>query len=358
MVEKLKIGAKTTKAEIANYARELEKELKSSKAAQPITAIAERTKASQTAVVEYVSKLSPGQIVDKIAELKKQTVETFENTEKQSLAQFNEFVKFTDAKNILLTELEELHGIKTSAETLEALSLTIETANAAFEDESTRRLQELEDHIFTTQAAFEASMAEKKASWAKEQTLHEIAVKEWNAELQKTRQREQDNYSYTTGQSRKLEMDAFNAQKATHIAELEAKSNELISSLEAREKAVVERETKMAGLEAQVAGFPDQLKTEIAKRVAIETSSLKKDHENQFALADMAAKGAAKLAEQEINSLKAKVVELSQTNELLATRAAEAVEKVQDIATKAIDGASQAKVIQNTYKDENSKSSK
>ena len=237
----------------------------------------------------------------------------------------------------------------------EAALLTSLRDAVALERKELERLHKLDiaatalDQLLTScqqeKSAFETEMAEARAQWASEQEQRESEQKEFDENLKKQRAREKEDYEYQKALERKKEQDQY--EEATRLAERKNKEKQeaLEKSWQIREAALKEREAELAALKKDVAEFPERLSRETEKAVAEALKALEAKYKQELLVLNKDAAAEKRLAEMKIKSLEETVAKQNAQIENLSQRAEEAKKQVQDIAIKAIEGASGAKAL-------------
>lgn len=184
-----------------------------------------------------------------------------------------------------------------------------------------------------------------KHEWAAELEAHNKAESDRISELTKTRTRDEQDFKYNQAILRKKDQDEWNQLTVQRERDAKAKQELLEKGWNMREEVLKSQEKNLADLQVQVAAFPETLKKEVDKNVAIATSSLKKDLTNQFALD-------RKDLETNLSLSKAEVVSAKTTNATLLDQLArtqlelaKAQEQVTKIAQSALDSASGARAL-------------
>ncbi len=229
-----------------------------------------------------------------------------------------------------LEQLEVLHNLDDiQADTLDTLIQTCEDNSKAFESEFNQRRDTLEHEI-----------RDLKQSWTKEQEEHKRSVKERDEEQQKTSQREAQEYDYTLNLQRSLAQAEYNQAHEERYRQLADAKQTLEEEWAEREKAIAHQEQQFAELKAKVEAFEKE-----------KEAAIKQAKEEGKKTAQALAKIAADLRNKELDGSK-RVYELRiqaleqtiQTNEeriqTLSKQLAAALKQVQDLAVKAIEGAS------------------
>ncbi|MEM9486369.1 MAG: hypothetical protein AAGA83_22050 [Cyanobacteria bacterium P01_F01_bin.116] len=229
-----------------------------------------------------------------------------------------------------LTQLEELHNLdEIQPDTLDTLIQTCQDNSEVFESEFNQRRDRLE-----------TERQQLKQAWAKEQEEHKRFVKERDVEQQKTSQREMQEYEYNLTLQRNLAQTDYDQAQEERYRQLAAAKQTLEDQWAEREKAISLQERQWAELKAKVESFEKEKEAVIqqAKAEGEQTASAQ-------------AKIAADLRNKELDGFK-RVYELRiqaleqtiQTNEeriqTLSKQLAAALKQVQDLAVKAIEGAS------------------
>jgi uncharacterized coiled-coil protein SlyX len=269
--------------------------------------LGERAKAN----VQRVARITPETAIKSLATMKLGFSGVLDDIGNKMTGQLAELKEVTEAIATQKAELEALHGIKVEADTLQDLK---------------------------------GKQDEVRQSWVLEQESHHRNNAQRDADLVTARQREQDSYLYAQRKSQQEQTDKFNANLTVARADFDVVKRDFLASMSLREEALTKREEIVKALEGKHAGLEASHKGDVDKAVAIATNSLKKDLENKFALEKMGYENTKNLQTAEIASLKAQVAGSNFTIDSLNTRLAAAVDKVQDIANKAIEGASKQAV--------------
>ncbi len=241
-------------------------------------------------------------------------------------SRLTELRKEADAQ---IKQITDLHEITVSEDTLKNVIQDYQAKSEAFKEELTQK-----------QEAFEESITAKTAAWTTEKEEHARAVADRDELRKKTTKRGVEEYDYDLSQRRKAEADAYEQQS-------KARDRELADIVQAKEKGWAEREKQVATEEAVRADFkakfeelPQKLEAAIKKAkgegagIASAQSKVK---------ADLLAKdieGERKLFELKAKSLEAAIKERAHQIETLSSQLSTALKQGQDLAIKAIEGAS------------------
>lgn len=288
---------------------------------EPAVIKAKRDRA--VAVIGKASTKTAKDVVESVSTLKLelgQALDTIGNAVTAEIVVLKEVQEAIEAER---ANLENLHGIKAQADSLEALIQAQSEQGAQFEVE----------------------LATERAKWTDEQRAHTRMVQERDVELAKKRKWEQEQFDYETGKKRKNEQDAWDAEliqaRNALAEEVIAKGNEL----QQREDKVAAVEQELIALRGKVAQAEEATKKEVERTVAIATNSLKKDLTNDFNIAKLGLENQLNLKNAELGQKVDRIKELEKANLEISAKYAAASDKVQQIAEKAIEGASRQQTV-------------
>ncbi len=234
-------------------------------------------------------------------------------------------------ENSLREELSSLHGIEVGEGSLDALIKALEDKIASFEEaQNTKRV------------AFEEEQNEKRNGWKKERDERSAQIKERDEQLRKSRKRESDEFKYDLSLSRKLEEEQHNLEQKALQDGLDAEREASAKAIKEREDGLSEREKAAAEARDKVEKLPKELEAAvkrareegaaIARRQSkIKTDMLDKDHE-----------GRRRVYELRISTMETTISKQANQIESLTQQLNAALKQAQDLAVKAIEGASNA----------------
>jgi hypothetical protein len=226
-------------------------------------------------------------------------------------------------------QLEALHGLQAADTNLETLIQAYEASAKTFNEALRQRQDALDQEV--TQA---------KKTWAKEQEDQRRATKERHETFTKTRQRDTKEYTYDLTLQRKLADDEDKQAQKLLYQELEELQQTQAKQLAEREQAIVDRESQFAELKAKVEAFPKDLEATI-KRAKEEGKGIA--NQQAKVKADLLAKeieGSKRTYELRLDSLEETIEDQQTRLQNLAKQLDAALKQVQDLAVKAIEGAS------------------
>ena len=187
--------------------------------------------------------------------------------------------------------------------------------------------------------------AEERAAWDAESKERERADKEFDETLKKQRQREAEDYEYRKALERKKAQDKYDEEVRLREKQNREKQEALAKSWEERESALKAQEEEMRRLEKEVETFPQRLKQEVDRAVAEARRQGAQALEQQLLLANKDAAADKRVAELQVKTHEETIARQAEQIVSLQKQVEEAKRQVQDIAVKAIDGASGAKAL-------------
>lgn len=232
-------------------------------------------------------------------------------------------------------QLETLHGLQVTEGSLEALIEQYGESFTAFNEEFNQLHQTVEQEL-----------AAAKKAWAKEQEEHRRFIKQRNETLNKTCQRDEKEYTYNLTLERKRFKDEYEQEQKQLYQELEELRQTQQKQWVEREKAIADRETRFAELKAKVEALPKEMEAAI-KRAKEEGKGIA-NHQAKIK-ADLVAKdveGNKRTYELRIQSLLDTIHNQEARIQGLSKQLDAALKQVQDLAVKAIEGASNVSSLQ------------
>lgn len=226
-------------------------------------------------------------------------------------------------------QLEELHSLEFAEDSLDNLIQQYEASSKTFVEEVSQRRE-----------AVEQEKLEQKKAWDKEQDDQKRAVKERNELRQQTRQRDTQEYQYDLKQQRQRDVEEYELRKKSLYKDLEEAKQAKEKEWAAREKGIAEREKQF-----------EEAKTKFEAFLKEKEAAIKKGTEEGRGIASYQAKVKADLDGKEVEGQKRiyelRLQSLEQTIQNQEARLASlskqlesALKQVQDLAVKAIEGAS------------------
>lgn len=231
-------------------------------------------------------------------------------------------------------ELSEIYEIQKAASSLSAL---IEAHNL--------KKDEFEADMADRKETLTREIDETRQEWQKEKAQRIAEVKELEAVEAKKRSRDKEEFEYNLQRERQSARDAFEKEKAGFEEEKTRMEREIAQrreiadrELAEREQAIARQEQELADLRAQVAAFPKELETTLAREVKQAVERVKSEAETKLTLAAKESEGERNVYEARIFALESKVKEQSEQVARLTAQTEKAYTQVQDIAVKAVEG--------------------
>ncbi len=276
-------------------------------------------KAGEKAVVEKASTYTVDNIIKGIADLNINLGKALSDLSGKLATEANKLAELQKAIEIQNNRLKELHDMDAAAVSLKALLEAQSERRGAFDAEMAEK-----------RAEFDAEMARKRDEWKRESAAHDLAVSERDAAMKKSREREQEEYAYTLALARKKDADA-SALREKEVADR-------LAALAAREKEFNE-------MKSRAERFPNELADAVKKAEDAARVAALKQAEAEAKLAAKEVEGDKRVSALKIASLEEKIAAQTTQIESLTKQLAAANSQVQDIAVKAIEGASGLKAL-------------
>ncbi len=329
------VGMKSTKQELLDAYNEVLEELEETNKAElkPEKKIEEKKKQE---VVLAVSDVTMEGVAHNIKNLKtdidrnlSQLLERLES-EVKKLADIQAAISIRDA------ELKEIYEIDRSASSLAALIEANNRKNRVFEEELEQKRTNLLGEI-----------EETRRKWDQEKALHAAEAKEQKEQEARQRQREKEEYLYSIQRERQIEKNRLEDEKAQLLSEKQALETEIKAmreaaekELEERRKAIAEKETEFQELRKRSEAFPKELESAVARASKETSDKLKLESDYQASILKQQFAGEKNVLLTRIEALEKSVKDQTEQISKLSRLQEAAYQKVQDVAVKAIEGAS------------------
>ena len=187
---------------------------------------------------------------------------------------------------------------------------------------------------------FEAELEAKKVAWRKEQEDRARTVKEADEAGLRARKREAEEYGYETERRHKADADGLAQTRKLQAAELDASKEQHERSWAERELALAKREQEYAELKARAAAAPKDLEAAVAKAEAEGVGIAKRQAKIAADLQQKTNEGKKRVYELRVAELDSTISKQNEQINELSKQLATALKQAQDLAIKAIDGAS------------------
>src|ERR1039458_1366585 len=283
----------------------------------------EHRKQKESEVRQSVQGLSVDTVVGGISNLGLEVSKSLATLSEQLVQEVNRLATIREAVTLEQNELERLHKIDVAATSIDQLV-----------QDYSRQKDQLEAEIVT-----------QRTAWEDEQKQRERDSKEQEELLRKQRQREAEEYEYRKGLERKKAQDKYDEEIKLLARANKEKQEALEKSWREREVALQAGEEELQRLRKEAAEFPDRLRQESQAVVAEAVRATEQNFEQRIVLLGKDSEGEKRLAELRIKALEETLTRQSAQVAALEKQLDEAKRQVQEIAVKAIEGASGARAL-------------
>jgi colicin import membrane protein len=319
---KAPVRAKKSKAEVQREFEQIQQESEAAREAPDVKAD-EVARIRQTEVRQAVDGVSVEAVVQRISGLGLDVSRALAEVSGKLTDEVQLLASVREAVELERKELERLHKIDVAATALDQMV-----------QDYAREKQQLESEI-----------AAERAAWELESARVERDRKELDESLKKQRQREIEDYEYKKTLERKKAQDKYDEDQRL----LEKKNQERQETLEKgwkqREAALKDQEEELARLRKEAEGFPARLQKEAQTAAEQARRETEARLEQQMLILKKDAETERRLAEMQVKSLEELVARQASQIAAIEKQLADAKQQVQDIAVKAIEGASGAKAL-------------
>ena len=319
---KIPARPKRTKAETEQEFAEIREE--SSTARETLEPKAEEARKSrETEIRTAVEGLSVETVVGEISNLGLEVSKSLATLSDRLVQEVHRLATVREAVTLEQTELQRMHKIDIAATALDQLVQNYD-----------RQKEQLETEI-----------AAQRAAWEEESRQTERDRKEVEELLKKQRQREMDEYEYRKGLERKKAQDKYEEEMKLQERANKEKQETLEKSWREREAALKISEEELKNLRKEAVDFPAKLQRESEKAAAEAVRACEQKSEQRILLLTKDSEGEKRLAELRIKALEENLARQSAQMAALEKQLEEAKRQVQEIAVKAIEGASGARAL-------------
>lgn len=288
-------------------------------------------------VVEQTEQITKTDVSTQIHNLKMTVVDELSDLAEKIQSKAKKYTLIQEAIELKQAELEEIYGIEKHAATLAAILESNNRVKEEFDEEMRMKQEELEQQI-----------SETRAAWAVEKKNYQADLAEEKKKTEKDHKREEDEYSYNLQRTRAIEENEYTDKISTLEKEIADKKEKLdkqvedtTALLDDREKVVAKREEAMGTLEESVSNFPTDLEKAITIAVEQKENELNMFFNQEKALLTKGLEGEQKVLEAKISAMESLVKDQANQIDQLTTQQERAYKHVQDIAEKAVAGASE-----------------
>ena len=197
----------------------------------------------------------------------------------------------------------------------------------------------------TKKQALQSEVSAAKAEWDAETGEREQAAREYEENLKKQRQRENDEFEYKKILERKKAQDKYDEEQRLRDRQNREKQEALDKGWQDREAALAAREQELTELRKESDAFPTRLAQEVERAASETRQKAEQEFEQRLVVANKDAEADRRVAELRIKTLEEFTARQADQVAALQKQLDEAKQQVQDIAVKAIEGASGARAL-------------
>ncbi len=330
--------SRSTKQEILKAYAELAKEFKQGRAntsaaedpsppASSAKSVASRQDSEDSPVT--TGQASIDTIIRDLSGIRARLGESVGSLQQQLLSEATRLQAMRSEATEYTDQLRELHGIEVDEDTLRGLVHKYQETQRSADEYHTARKQ-----------GFEVELEAKKVAWRKEQEEHTRTSKEAAEAAQRARKREAEEYAYDTQRTHKADADNLEQAKKQRAAELADLREQHARSWAERELAVTQREKEYAELKAKSEAAPKELEAAVAKAETEGSNIAKRQAKLTADLQQKEIDGQRRVFELRVAELEQTLTKQNEQINDLSQQLARALKQAQDLAMKAIDGAS------------------
>ena len=288
----------------------------------------ELSRLRQAEIDQAVEGISVEGVVQKVSNLGLEISKALSEISGKLVAEVERLTSIREAVALQTKEIERLHKIDIAATAIDHL---------------------IQDHESQKQK-LEAEISAQREAWSIEELQRAREEKEYEDNLKKQRQREVEDYEYKKALERTKAQDKYEEEMRLLEKKNKEKQEELEKSWKQRETALREKEEEWPRLRKEIDEFPVRLKTEVDLAVSNAVKSAEQKFEQERILLKKDGESERRLAELQIKALQDTVARQSAEIEKIQVQVEEAKRQVQDIAVKAIEGASGAQALSHINK--------
>jgi chromosome segregation ATPase len=272
---------------------------------------------------QAVQQLSVDSVAQEISVLGGQISRTLTDLSDRLTGEVDLLARVREAVQLERQELERLHKIDIAATSIDQLV-----------QDYARERERLETEIET-----------RRAEWEQETRTAERDRKEAEEALRKQRQRENEDYEYKKQLERKKAQDKYEEEIRLLEKQNEERQQELDRNWAQREASLKEREDELARLRQEVEHLPQRIAAEKAAALAEATQQAASNYEQRILILQKDGEAERKVAELQVKTLQETLNRQAEQITSLEKALEEAKRQVQEIALKAIEGASGSRAL-------------
>jgi hypothetical protein len=280
-------------------------------------------KARQAEVMQSVDGISVEGEVQRISTLGVGISKALADVSDKLVQEVQRLAAVREAVAIDRREIEQLHRIDVAATSLDQL---------------------IQDHQ-REKERLDAEIAAQRAAWEEESRNTERERKETEDQLRKLRQRESEDYEYKKTQERKKAQDKYEEDQRLVEKRNKEKQEELERGWKQRGEALKAQEDELNQLRQESAGAAARIKAEVERATKEATRAAELRFEQQIVMMKKDAEAEKRVSELLVKNLEEAIARQSAQTASLEKQLTEAKQQVQEIAVRAIEGASGARAL-------------
>ncbi|NLO70094.1 MAG: hypothetical protein GX102_03960 [Porphyromonadaceae bacterium] len=277
-----------------------------------------------TEIVKNASGNSDKSISELISKVKTEFIDSLEKIENSLIVERKKLATIQEAITIEEKRLNNLYGLTAGVDSLSAILLAQKEQKEKFD----------------------AEMNETKAQWEKEKASFEESIKIEKETTEKLRKREEEEYSYSIQQKRKLEQDEYTLKKMRQEVELKEQRSAFEKEFAEREKNLKESEKELETLRQEAELFAEKLENAVQEAQTATEERIKMIHSFEKELREKDIHGQLNLKDQQIKTLEAKIKEMEIQLKEASSKVDTSEKTVKDIALKAIENSTKMQVLE------------
>ncbi len=330
------ISMKNTKKELIEMIEKMQKKM-GEKEKSTLNPEKVKTEAKTKEVLKKAEEVTSSDLSTHINGLKVAINQELSTLADKIESEAKKYTIIQESINLKQAELTEIYEIENQASSLAAIIESNHQAKEVFEADISLKRERLEKEIRDT-----------RSSWEDEKKIYKEIQAEKKKNNEKEHKREEDEYAYNLQRSRAIEENTFSDKLAVVEKEIKEKKEQIdrlveekTTSLNTREQQIIEREKTMDKLEKNVSNFPKEMEAAIAAAIEKKENEITTFFEQEKALLSKGYEGEQKVLEAKISALESLTKDQSKQIEKLNSQQEKAYQQVQDIAARAVAGASE-----------------
>lgn len=283
----------------------------------------EAAKLHDEEVRQAVEGISVDTVVQRVSALSIEVTKALAGVSEKLVEEAQRLASVREAVELERHELERLHKIDIAATSIDQLV-----------QDYARRKDELEQEI-----------SAQRVAWEEQTRNAERERREQEEALRKQRAREADEFEYKKAQERKKAQDKYEEEQRILERKNADKQEALEKSWAAREAAIREQEAEVARLREEVAQFSSRLAADVERARDEAVRQTEARFEQQVLVLRKDAEAEKRLADLRVKTLEETIAHQAASIASLQKQLDDAKGQVQEIAVRAIEGASGSRAL-------------